>query len=208
MELSTTGGTTLPATRQEVVTFVCKADELGHSSMGTAALLAFELCQREGDVLGTMTWGDYRSGVEIRIRQHKTKKMVWVPLADEEGPLYLGLIERLDSTTRRGPLIVMRDTPDRHSKAYLPYKKEHFRHLFRDIANQAGLRKDFTFMSLRHGGLTELGDAGATDQELMSLSGHRTRQTLSVYTKPTADQARSAARKRRHSRTNSAQSSE
>ncbi len=52
-------------------------------------------------------------------------------------------------------------------------------------------------MGFRHGGLTELGDAQATDQEMMALSGHKTRQILTVYSKRSTEQARNAARKRR-----------
>ncbi|MBF0305953.1 MAG: site-specific integrase [Alphaproteobacteria bacterium] len=197
MGLEQTGGNTRPASRAEMERFVKKSDEMGRPSMGTAAMLAFELCQREGDVIGTISWTDYRPGIEIRVRQHKTGEMVWVPLSDEHGALFPGLITRMDATPRRGTLIVMRDVADRRRRAFLPYKVDHFRHLFREIADAAGLPKELTFMAFRHGGLTELGDAGATDQELMSHSGHRSRQTLSVYTRPSRQQALNAARKRR-----------
>jgi len=207
-ELEQTGGETRAATREQVDIFIAKADEMGRPSMALAAMLAFELCQREGDVIETISWAQYHPGSEIRVRQHKTNELVWVPLFDEEGELFPGLVSRLDATQRRGPLIVMRDTPDRRTKQYLPYKEDNFRHVFLEIADEAELPKDFTFMSLRHGGLTELGDADATDQELMSMSGHTTRQTLTKYVKATRKQARNAARKRRAMRTESAQSSE
>lgn len=197
MELEETGGNTRAAMRAEVEAFVAKADELGSPSMGTAAMLAFELCQREGDVIGTIAWTDYRPGQEIRVRQHKTGQMVWVPLRDDEGELFPGLVDRLDGAPKVGSLIVMRDKKDSRNKIHLPYKEDHFRHLFRHISDAAGLPKDFRFMGLRHGGLTELGNAGATDQELVSHSGHKTRQTLTVYTKPSSAQAANAARKRR-----------
>ncbi len=197
MGLEGTGGHTRAATREEVERFVKTADDLGYTSMGTAALLAFELCQREGDVMGTISWQDYRPRCEIIVRQHKTGQLVSVPLADQHGPLYPELEARLSAMPRRGPLIVMRDPPDRRKRAYLPYKEGHFRHLFRIIANAAGLPKDLRFMGFRHGGLTELGDAQATDQEMMALSGHRTRQILTVYSKRSTEQARNAARKRR-----------
>lgn len=169
--------------------------------MGTAVLLAFELCQRQGDVIGTINWADYRPGEAIRVRQHKTGEMVWLPLRDDDGDLFPGLEERLAATPKRGTLIIMRDTEDRHSGLYETYKVDYFRHLFREIADAADLPKDFLFRALRHGGLTELADAGATDQELMTHSGHRARQTLTVYTRQTGDQALNAARKRRAWRT-------
>ena len=197
MDLESTGGKTRPALRDEVYRFVQKADEMGFASMGTAAMLAFELCQREGDVIGTISWSDYRRGQGIAVRQHKTGERVAVPLFSDGDALFPELEQRLDSTPRRGPLIIMRDRPDRRTGSYLPYKEDHFRHLFRKIADAAGLPKQFTFMGLRHGGLTELGDAEATDQEMMAISGHRTRQTLTVYSRRSGQQAANAARKRR-----------
>lgn len=208
MDLESTGGGTVPATREQVYAFIGKADEFGYPSMGLAGMLGFELCQRQGDVIGTISWHDYRVGTEIRVRQHKTGEMVWFPLFDEHGELIPGLIDRLDSTPRRGTLIVMRDRPDRRNGVHLPYKEDHFRHLFRKIADVAGLPKEITFMGFRHGGLTELANAGATDQELLSHSGHKTRQMLTVYTKRSGVQAASAARKRRAFRKKLEQKSE
>jgi hypothetical protein len=206
MELRGTGGTTVPPTRAQVEAFCAKADEMGSPSMSLAAMLAFELCQREGDVIGTMAWTHY-DGQRIYIRQAKTDELVWAPLFDEEGELFPGLTDRLDAAPRRGSLIIMRDAPDkRASKAagydvYLPYKEDWFRHLFRKIADAAGIPKEIKFMSFRHGGLTELGDAEATDQEMMSMSGHTDPKTLRIYSKRSGIQARNAARKRRVLRT-------
>ena len=49
----------------------------------------------------------------------------------------------------------------------------------------------------RHGGLTELGDAELTEQEEMSLSGHRSPDALRRYVKKTEAQRLAATRKRR-----------
>ena len=56
-------------------------------------------------------------------------------------------------------------------------------------------------MGFRHGGLTELGEAGAADQEMMATSGHKTRGMLTIYSRQTPEQAANAARKRRAWRT-------
>ena len=124
------------------------------------------------------------------------------------GELFPGLVDRLDATPKRGTLTVMREHKDKRTKTYMPYKEDHFRHLFREIADAAGLDKGLKFMGFRHGGLTELGDAGATDQEMQSTGGHKTRQMLTVYSKPTRRQALNAARRRRTLRTETAQRSE
>jgi hypothetical protein len=49
----------------------------------------------------------------------------------------------------------------------------------------------------RHGGMTELGDAEATEQEIMSASGHRSPEAARVYVKRTEKQRMAAVRKRR-----------
>ncbi len=201
MGLEQTGGHTVAATRDQVYTFVAKADEMGYPAMGTATVLAFELCQREGDVIGTIAWNDYRPGDSIHVRQAKTNELVWLPLRDEDGRLYPEVEDRLEATPKRGTLLVMRDQIDIRSKTYLPYSEHLVRKHFRKIREAAVLPDSFTFMSLRHGGLTELGEAGATDSEMMAISGHKTRGILTVYSKQTPQQAANAARKRRAWRT-------
>lgn len=183
-----------------------RADEMGFPSIALACMLAFELCQREGDVIGTLAWTHYKDG-QIHIRQSKTGEPLWVPLWDDEGELFPGLAERLDATPRRGTLIVMRDQRDRRASraagqpVYLPYKEDWFRHLFRKIARAAGVPDAIQFRAFRHGGLTEMDDAGATSRELMSTSGHTNVKTLEIYTRRSGRQAANAARKRRALRT-------
>lgn len=208
MELEGTGGNTVAPSRDQVRAFVAKADELGHPSMATAAVLAFELCQRETDVRCTIAWADYQAGVSIRVRQSKTGELVTLPLYDRAGALFPDVEARLAATPRRGPLVVMRDAPDRKRREWLPYAESWFQHLFREIAEAAGQPRSFTFRSLRHGGLTELGDAEASDQGIMAHSGHRTRQMLGLYVKRTSQQAAIAARRRLAWRTEQAELSE
>lgn len=49
------------------------------------------------------------------------------------------------------------------------------------VRRVAGLPEDFTMIACRHGGLTELRDAEATDQEMMASGGHKTRKMLTTY---------------------------
>jgi hypothetical protein len=62
---------------------------------------------------------------------------------------------------------------------------------------KAGLGPHVTLDACRHEGLTELGDAGATEFEGMAASMHRTPQALRLYVKRSERQRMSAARKRR-----------
>lgn len=206
MDLPGTGGNTRPVERPEVERFIAAADRIGLPSIGTAAMIAFEFCQREGDVIA-LGWSQYRPGAEMQIRQHKTGQMIWVQLFDAEGELFPGLIGRLNDTPRRGTLIVMRDRPAAKG-VFAPYDEHLFRKHFRVVRKAAGLPDDFTMMACRHGGLTELGDAEATDQEMQAMGGHKTRGMLSVYSRRTRRQALNASRKRRALRTEAGQKSE
>ena len=57
-------------------------------------------------------------------------------------------------------------------------------------ATRAGLGAHVTLDACRHGGMTELGDAGATERGVMALSMHKTPQALRLYVKRTEAAAR------------------
>jgi integrase len=81
------------------------------------------------------------------------------------------------------------------------YGFSHARHLVQKARKKAELGKHVTMDACRHGGMTELGDAEATEQEIMSASGHRSPDAARVYVKRTEKQRMAAVRKRRQLRT-------
>ena len=170
------------------------ADEAGESSLGTAAMIAYYWLQREEDIIGRLSWSDYRpldAPDVVRIFHDKTGERVEMPLYDEDGTvLWPELMARLDSIPRLGTLIVMRDRPDRRRKVYLAWKEDYFRHCVAVIRTAAGIDFDAKFMGLRHGGSTEGGDADLTDAQIRALSGHRTSAMTALYTKRTMQQRR------------------
>ena len=60
-----------------------------------------------------------------------------------------------------------------------------------------GLPEHLTLDACRHGGNTELGDAGLTEFEQRVLSGHRTASAARGYVKRTEAQRLNAVQKRR-----------
>lgn len=69
--------------------------------------------------------------------------------------------------------------------------------LHRLICSAAGLPKAMTVTGCRHGGITELGDAGEADTR--ALSGHAVLNTTAIYNKAsTAKAQRIAAARRRY----------
>ena len=195
-----------PTSRAEYERYKEQARELGYQSMAAAAALAFELCQRTIDCFGYadpdgfergIKWVDYEPGVVIRLRQSKTGNELEIPLshivAGESGPevemLYPELEAELARAPQRHDLIVVEE---RNGK---PYAERRMSTVHREICEAAGLPKEMTFTGFRHGGSTELGDAGEVD--IRAISGHRTLDQTAIYNKASAEKARRIAAVRR-----------
>jgi integrase len=182
--------------------------------MATAAALAFELVQRVSDCFGfedpvdaeqarTMPdesgirWEDYLAGHRITVRQQKTGKLVTIPLTDGFGPdranLYPELEDELgiwaEAQVLKTGLIIVEERNGQ------PYKPRWMSEIHRRICDAAKLPKDLTFTSFRHGGATELGDAGETD--IRSISGHTQLSTTLIYNQANQVKARRMAQSRR-----------
>jgi hypothetical protein len=186
------------ASRQEAYALARALKEIGEPHLGGAALICFEWHQRPEHVRnGDITWADYRPTHRpdaVQIRHQKTGENGWVPLEDEEGWLFPELEEYLAELPRLGLPIVL--TAGRRGPAR-PYSGEYAQRKVREARNRAGLGNHVTLDACRHGGLTELGDAGATEFEGMAASMHKTPQALRLYVKRSEAQRMSAARKRR-----------
>ena len=180
-------------------------------------LVCYEWHQRPENILaGHLRWSDWRPPERpdaVRVEHHKTGEEVWLPLEDEkeEGKelLFPEIEKYLAELQRLGPAIVMR--PKRRVDSRQTKKKEpevvhrlyefgHARHLVQKARKDAKLGIHVTMDACRHGGMTELGDAEATEQEIMSASGHRSPEAARVYVKRTEKQRMAAVRKRRQLR--------
>jgi integrase len=186
------------ATRDEVYALAQALIQIGEPHLGAAALICFEWHQRPEHVRnGDITWADYRPPQRpdaVHIRHPKTGEKGWVPLVDEEGQLFPEMEAYLAQLPRLGLPIVL--TQGRRGPAR-PYSNEYAQRKVREARMKAGLGPHVTLDACRHGGLTELGDAGATEFEGMAASMHRTPQALRLYVKRSERQRMSAARKRR-----------
>ncbi|MDI4237763.1 hypothetical protein OZ411_33665 [Bradyrhizobium sp. Arg237L] len=208
MKLRNEYGELPAATRQELLRFVAAADLLGHPSIGTAALIAWEWTQREKHILVSLDAGDYRPANARNfayIEHGKTDEFAWIALFDHEDgtPLFPEIMERLDRAKinrTSGPLI-FRDHVWRATTKYEPWDTKfgggtQFDRMVKKIVEAAGLRKEITFTSFRHGGLTELGEAELTELEIIHLSRHKSARVLRRYVKRSAKLLSNAQRKR------------
>jgi len=204
-----------PTSRDEYEAYCSKAVELNFPSMAAAAALSFELVQRVSDAFGFedpevplsensrprrtrgITWDGYQPGVSIKVLQSKTGKRLTIPLFDimpdgERLLLYPELEERLARIRPTGKAAGLMIVEERTGK---PYKERRISTVHRRICDAAKLPKDMTFTGFRHGGATEIGDAGETD--IRSLSGHTKLDTTAIYNKASQEKARQIALKRR-----------
>lgn len=187
------------ATREEAYALAHALKELGEPNLGVAALICFEWHQRPEHVVqrGELTWADWRPKDypnHVKIRHPKTGVHVWLPLQDEEGLLYPEIEAFLATVPRLGIPICLTSGERGASR---PHAMVYAQKLVRQARELAKLGSHVTLDACRHGGMTELGDAGITEQGIMALSGHKTPDAARLYVKKTETQRLTASRMRR-----------
>jgi hypothetical protein len=195
------------ASRLEAYALSKALKDLGHPHLGVVPLVCYEWHQRPENVLaGYLRWSDIRPWTRpdaVRLEHHKTGEEVWLPLEaeteDESGEkgkelLFPEIEAYLEELPRLGTPVVL--TPGKRGPKR-PYSLPYAQHLVQQARANAKLPAHVTMDACRHGGMTELGDAEATEQEIMSASGHRSPEAARVYVKRTEKQRIAAIRKRR-----------
>lgn len=168
-------------TPEELALFISCANALGAPSVALAARLAYDSGQRPTDVL-RLTWSQWE-GSGFWVTQSKTGEKVFAPVSPE-------LAAELSAMTKEGIYLVLTESTKR------PYKRHHFAHEFARIRAEAGLDRLLQFRDLRRTAATELGNAHATDDEIRSVTGHKSRATVAVYVRPTKTMSNAAQGKR------------
>jgi len=173
-------------TVDQILAFCDAAVEMGRPSMRLAMLLAYDLGQRPGDYI-KLTWTTY-TGSGFMIKQSKTKTRVNAPF---ENPF---LWAEIDAMPRKHSHVLICEG----TKA--PYKADYFRHLCTKIRRAAKLPEQLQFRDLRRTAATEIGNAGATDDQLRALQGWKTRNQAATYVVVSSAGAEGAQAKRRANR--------
>ena len=168
---------------EQVHLFIQTADQMGLPSMGTMALMCYDLCQRPGD-MRQMTWDKYKNQ-RFGFEQEKNKSVVDIPASPR-------LLERLQSATV--------NTNHNHivyyEKTGKTYDRRHYNKVFCRVRNQANLPSLLQMRDLRRTGATEMAEAGCTNTELRSVTGHKSVDVLAIYVRPTVKLATAGINKR------------
>lgn len=161
-------GEHLPWTDDEVERFI----EGAEPELAFAVLLALFTGQRISDVV-RMSWTDIEDG-GINVRQQKTGTQLWIPMHPE-------LAEALPLIPKRGVTILTE--PD--GRSWTPGR---LRERLRKTLPALKIYK--VFHGLRKTAAVRLAEAGCSEEEIKSITGHQSSQVLAHYTK-------SASQKRR-----------
>lgn len=186
VEMTAPPARTIKWTDADVRTFVATADAHGIGSIGTIALMAYELCQRPVDCRD-MRWHNYKDG-KFSFTQTKTGTAVWIPALQTLQQR----MEQLVASSNQDPdahIIIYERTGEPYSDRLLRKKADQIRKL-------AGLSDDLKISDLRRSGASTLGDSGCTEDEIRAITGHRSRQVISTYVLPSTNMAERAQQKR------------
>ena len=134
-------------------------------------LLAFELAlgtgQRIADIL-KMEWGDIENN-GINVKQNKTSSDLWIPFTKH-------LADIIADTPRKSITYIIADAYGR------PIKYEQIQKASLKLKKKLGL-EDYTTHGLRYSAASELAEAGCSDQEIASITGHKSLSMVQKYSK-------------------------
>jgi hypothetical protein len=195
--------------RETVYAFANGAIANGRGELAAAAVLAFEWLMRPSSIgSGYAPWTGYRASDhpdKIRLKHRKTDELALHPLEyverDEETgeeivvKLYEDAEKILAQTPRYGTSIVCK------KNGVLFGDGTFLAHEVREMADKLQdegkpIPEGFSLDKCRHGGMTELEEAGLTEGQGRSLSKHKTAAAYRGYAKETEKRVLEATKKR------------
>tara|TARA_B100000941_G_C28488028_1_gene546181 strand:+ start:338 stop:1498 length:1161 start_codon:yes stop_codon:yes gene_type:complete len=185
-------------TKDEIDKMVKFCDDEGYPSMGTMIVMGYHWCQRVVDVR-QRTWDeistmkDPQTGKEIeviRFTQQKTRNNV--NPARMSLQITPAIRKRMDISYKSNihPYIISYEGTGK------PYSDDRAVKVFRRLAKKFNLREELWLNDLRRTGTTHASQNGATDRELVALTGHKNPSLLVVYAVTGQIEASNALQKR------------
>jgi len=155
-------------------------------NIGLIAHMAYEWCQRLGD-MRLLTWDaiDF-DNARVFIDQSKRKAEVHLPIEDD----LLEMLVQQEQDFGFQQYVVPRPYPIKGE--YKPYTLQKLPKYAREVMDAAGLPKELRLSDLRRTGTTEMVEAGVGMAQIMSVTGHANPQSVKPYMKNTYSSANSA----------------
>jgi integrase len=167
-------------TREDITCFLQTAySRFKWRSVGLIAQMAYEWCQRLGD-MRTLTWDnlDLDAGV-LYLEQSKRRARVELPIS----PDLLEMLKQQKADVGYQPYVVPYTGVERI--VHRPYYLMELSYLSRSVIKAAGLPKELQLMDMRRTGTTEMVDAGVPLTNIMMVTGHSSPASLRPYVKNT-----------------------
>ena len=160
-------------------------------NIGLIAQMAYEWCQRVGDIR-VLKWENLNlDDARVHIKQSKRRAEVFLPISDD-------LCEMLQEQREAfgfQEYVVPNPKPVRG--VYKPYTMYKLPNYARVIMNEANLSTELRLSDLRRTGTTEMVDAGVGIGQIMSVTGHANPQSVKPYIKHTYQSANYALTERK-----------
>ena len=138
------------------------------------------------------TWSQIDANMILRYTPAKTQftSGAQVTLDLRECPMVLVELSKVPAEARKGPLIVNPNTG-------FPYRQNTYYHLWKRVAQAAGIPAGLWSRDLRAGAATEGGQAGAKADDMAKQLGHTNKRTTAeVYDRDRLEAHRRVARAR------------
>ena len=179
-------------TKQDVKDFLDTAySEFKYRNVGLIAQMAYEWCQRLGD-MRVLKWSDVDLDMQkMHIEQSKRRAEVFLPISDELTEMLVQ--QKQDFGFQQ--YIAPQTKPIRG--VYEPYTLFKLPKIARRIMKEAGLSDKLRLSDLRRTGTTEMVDAGVSMGNIMSVTGHANPQSVKPYMKNTYTSAKLALNTRK-----------
>jgi len=180
-------------TSEDVQQFLSVAySDFNTRNIGLIAQMAYEWCQRLGD-MRLLTWDAIHfDKMTVHIEQSKRRAEVFLPISEE----LCDMLKQQQEDFGFQEYVAPRPYPI--DGVYKPYSMYKLPKHARKVMDDAGLSSELQLRDLRRTGTTEMVDAGVSIGQIMSVTGHANPQSVKPYMKHTYDSANYALTKRRN----------
>ena len=160
-------------------------------NIGLIAHMAYEWCQRLGD-MRMLTWDNINFDTQtVEIEQSKRHADVHLPIEDD----LFDMIKQQHEDFGFQQYVAPRPYPIKG--VYSPYSLTKLPKYGRKLMDAAGLSKELRLSDLRRTGVTEMVEAGVGMGQIMSVTGHANPASVKPYMKNTLKSAELALTTRR-----------
>lgn len=159
-------------------------------SIGLIAHMAYEWCQRVGD-MRMLTWDNIDfDKQELHLEQSKRRADVHLPISDD----LCDMLSQQHDDFGFQPYVAPRPRPVKGE--YIPYSLHKLPLMARRIMDCANLPQELRLSDLRRTGTTEMVEAGVGIGQIMSVTGHANPASVTPYLKNTLKSANYALTER------------